>query len=78
MVLVGGWKLPPTFFKESDVKRLKQRLKEPSTYAGLAILGSLFGVKEVEAFGAPEVGVALAGLAAMFLGEGTKDTEEKK
>jgi hypothetical protein len=38
----------------------------------------LFGVKEVEAFGAPEVGVALAGLAAMFLGESKADTEEKK
>ena len=79
MVLGEGTNLPsPLFFKENEMKRFKQRLKEPSTYAGLAILGSLFGVKEVAAFGAPEVGVALAGLAAILFGEGAKDTEEKK
>lgn len=49
--------------------KVLQRLKEPSTYAGLAVLGSLFGVKELAAFGAPEIATTLAALAAVFLKE---------
>jgi len=51
------------------LKGVKNRLREPSTYAGLALLGSLFGVKELVAFGAPEIGAAIAALAAIFLPE---------
>jgi hypothetical protein len=43
------------------------RLKEPSTYAGLAVLGSLFGVGELAAIGAPGVAAGLAALAAIFV-----------
>lgn len=49
--------------------KFKDRLKEPSTYAGFAVLGTLFGIKELAAFGVPEIAVALAGLASIFLGE---------
>lgn len=46
-----------------------QRFKEPSTFAGLAVLGSLFGVKELAMFGAPELCTLLAGLAAVVIPE---------
>lgn len=49
--------------------RWKSRLKEPSTWAGFAVLGGLFGVKELVAFGAPEIATALAALAAVLLPE---------
>jgi hypothetical protein len=49
-----------------------QRLKEPSTYAGLGVLASLFHIKELAMFGAPEIGIALAGLASVFLPEQPK------
>jgi len=48
------------------------RFKEPSTYTGLAVLGTLFNIKEFAAFGAPEVAIALAGLASVFMGEKAK------
>lgn len=48
---------------------IKNRLREPSTYAGLAALGTVFGIKELVAFGAPEVAVIAAALAAIFLPE---------
>ena len=51
------------------MQRLKKRLTEPSTYAGLAVLGSLFGIRELSAFGLPEISATLAALAAVFLGE---------
>lgn len=47
-----------------------RRFKEPSTYAGLACLGTLFGVKELAMFAVPEVGIMIASLAAIFLPEG--------
>lgn len=55
------------------MNKLIQRFKEPSTYAGLAVLGSLFGVKELAAFGAPEVATTIAALVSIFAPEGKKD-----
>ena len=55
--------------------RWKSRLKEPSTWAGFAALGSLFGVKELVAFGAPEIATALAALAAVLLSEKGQSTD---
>lgn len=46
-----------------------ERLREPSTWAGLAVLGSIFGVRELEQLAVPEVAAALAALAAIFLPE---------
>jgi hypothetical protein len=46
-----------------------QRFKEPSTYAGLGVLGSLFGIKELAAFGAPEVCAAIAAVASILMPE---------
>jgi hypothetical protein len=46
-----------------------QRLKEPSTWAGLAALGVLLGGDPVKADAVQQVGVALAGLLAVFLPE---------
>lgn len=47
----------------------KDRLKEPSTYVGLAVLGQIFGVKELAAIGTPDVITGLMALAAVFMGE---------
>lgn len=50
------------------------RLQEPSTWAGLGIVGGLFGLNlapaESQMF--VQVGVGFAGLLAMFLGEKRK------
>lgn len=51
------------------MKSITARLREPSTYAGLAILGSLFGVKELAALSSPEIVGALAALASILLPE---------
>lgn len=45
------------------------RLKEPSTWAGLSMLGMIFGVKELAALGVPEIMAGLAAAAAIFLPE---------
>ncbi len=50
------------------MKGLK-RLREPSTWAGFAVLGALFGIKELESFGVPEVAAGLAALASILLPE---------
>jgi len=52
-----------------NLRSFTDRLKEPSTYAGLAALGSLFGVKELAALGAPEIAIAVSAFAAIFLPE---------
>lgn len=49
------------------VAGLLSRLTEPSTYAGLAVLGALFGVKELAQFATPEYAAAAAATAAIFL-----------
>jgi hypothetical protein len=59
-------------------KGIVKRLKEPSTWAGVGLLGTLFGVRELAAFGAPEIAVALAGLAAIFAPEGKPEATEDK
>lgn len=46
---------------------LKARAKEPSTWAGIATLATLFGVKGVEQFGTPEIAVTVAGIASALL-----------
>jgi hypothetical protein len=45
------------------------RLREPSTWAGLAVLGSIFGVKELALFGAPELCAVIASMAAIVIPE---------
>ena len=49
------------------------RMKEPSTWAGISMLGMLFGVKEIAALGAPEIVAGLAALAAIFAPEGSSE-----
>lgn len=51
------------------MKKFLTRFREPSTWAGFGLLGGLFGIKELAMFGAPEVGVLLAALAAIVLPE---------
>ena len=46
-----------------------QRFKEPSTWASLAVLGSLFGIKELAMFGAPEVVAVAAAVAGIVIPE---------
>lgn len=46
-----------------------RRLKEPSTYAGVACLGTVFGIKELVYFGAPEVITIVTSLIAIFARE---------
>lgn len=48
---------------------LLRRLKEPSTYAGLGVLGSIFGLKELTALTTPEVIGAVGAILAMLLPE---------
>lgn len=52
-----------------------KRLREPSTWAGLAVLGTIFGLPHgtVEATG--QVIGGLAALAAIFMGEQGKGGE---
>jgi hypothetical protein len=54
------------------MQKFLDRFKEPSTYAGLAVIGSIFGINELAALGAPAYGAALAALAAIFLPEAKK------
>jgi len=46
-----------------------KRVKEPSTWAGLAALGMLFGVDPAKVDALHQAGIAVAGLAAIFLPE---------
>ncbi|WAL84953.1 hypothetical protein OYT13_11400 [Pandoraea sp. XJJ-1] len=46
-----------------------QRLREPSTWAGLAALAAMFGVPTGTAQAVAQAGVALAGAAAVLLPE---------
>lgn len=50
------------------------KLREPSTWAGFGILGSLFGLNlapaDAQIF--VQAGVGFAGLLAVFMGEGRK------
>jgi hypothetical protein len=46
-----------------------KRLKEPSTWAGLAALGVLLGGDPAKADAVQTLGVALAGLIAVFMPE---------
>lgn len=60
------------------MERVLRRLKEPSTYAGFAVLGTLFGIRELAAFGIPEIAASLAALVAIFAPErgGAEGPEE--
>jgi hypothetical protein len=51
------------------MKRFVERLREPSTWAGLAALGVMLGGDPVKADLVQHAGVALAGLLAVFLPE---------
>ena len=55
------------------MQKVLNRLKEPSTWAGFALLGSIFGVKELAALGTPEIVSGIAALIAVFAPEGKKD-----
>lgn len=46
-----------------------KRLREPSTWAGVAILGTVFGLPPGTVEAAGQVVAGLAGLAAIFMGE---------
>ena len=51
------------------MQNVLQRLKEPSTWAGLAVLGTLFGVPPGTVEAAAQVAGGVAALAAIFLPE---------
>lgn len=54
------------------MKYLK-RFKEPSTMAGIAALGLVFGLPEETITAAGQLVAGIAGLAAIFLPEGEKE-----
>lgn len=60
------------------MNKIVKRMKEPSTWAGLGILGTLFGVKELAAFGAPEIAATMAALAAIFAPEHSGEDKPKE
>ena len=49
--------------------KILRTVRQPSTWAGIGLLGSLFGVRELSALAAPEIGVGIAALLAIFLDE---------
>lgn len=49
---------------------LARRLREPSTYAGLALLAPIVGLKPLAALSNPEIAGALAAIAAILLPDG--------
>lgn len=51
---------------------LLQRIKEPSTWAGLSALLMLLGVNVEAVTALANIGAAVAGAAAVFVGEGAK------
>lgn len=51
------------------MKTILKRIKEPSTWAGLAILGTLFGLPPGTVEAAGQIAGGLAAMAAIFLPE---------
>lgn len=45
------------------------RLKEPSTWAALGVLGTLFGIREISQLSTPEVAAALAAVVSILIPE---------
>lgn len=54
------------------MQKFLQRFKEPSTWAGFAVLGTLFGIRELAMFGAPEFAAIAAAVASIVLPEAKK------
>lgn len=52
------------------MKKIVNRLREPSTWAGLSALLMLFGLNVEQAGALGQAGAAIAGAAAVFLHEG--------
>lgn len=55
--------------KGATMNQVTQRLREPSTWAGLAALGALFGLSPDQVNSLAGLGVALASALAVFLPE---------
>lgn len=55
--------------KGGDLVKFLQRLREPSSWAGLAALGALFGMSADQVQSLAGAGVAIAGALAVFLPE---------
>jgi len=53
-----------------------KRVKEPSTWAGLAALGLILGADPVKVDALQQAGVAVAGLVAIFLPESKPAQQE--
>lgn len=51
------------------IRYFLRRLTEPSTYAGLAAIGTLLGVRELQQISTSEIVAGLSALAAIFLRE---------
>lgn len=51
------------------MKLILNRLREPSTWAGLSVLGVIFGLPPGTIELAGQIAGGVAGLAAIFLGE---------
>ena len=49
--------------------KILRRLREPSTWAGIAALLAVFGLPSEQAGAVAQVGAAVAGAAAVFLPE---------
>ncbi len=46
-----------------------ERLREPSTWAAIGVLGSLLGVRELSTLATPEIAAAIAAVVAIFIPE---------
>lgn len=55
--------------RTTKAKKIINRMKEPSTWAGLGVLAALFGVPMAEYQAVATAGAALAGALAIFLPE---------
>lgn len=55
---------------KNTMAALGRKLREPSTWAGIAILGTMFGVPSATIGAVSQIGISLAGILAILLKEG--------
>ena len=53
----------------SSLWYIADRLREPSTWAALGVLGTLFGIREISKLSIPEVAAALAAVVSILIPE---------
>lgn len=55
--------------KRNFGRYLLQRLREPSTWSGIGVLGILFGIRELQKLTVPEIAAGIAAVASILIPE---------